>query len=157
MANRLRYAHPSAITIYTRSELIAERLRTAGYNLVGCGVSVGREAAMNGPDNLELDVLQTFDEIKRADVFLAVMDNPVEPYHRTFTELAHALALAKVAIVVCPGTAQPVFGAPTSLTGGCFLQEVQRYDYSHKCMTNAVYWHSSIQRCATEDQVFRFL
>lgn len=160
MQRRLRYEDPSKVAIYVagawthraKIKVFMDRLRAARYQVISGWIE--RENGLNMPDNLEHDAQLDIEEVTRADVFIAIMDDPEYAYRGTFTELGCAIALKKQIIIMCPGTAQPIFCDPV---GSELYQTAARYEYSHQCMTNVFYWHPLVSHCASEDQIFCFL
>lgn len=85
-----------------------------------------------------------FQNIKRADVVVAVMTDPEYPYRGTNTEIGYAIGSGKKVIIVCDGTIQK-------------KENDDRYIFSHACMSNVFFWDKSIQHVTCIDDAIKVL
>lgn len=85
-----------------------------------------------------------FQNIKRADVVVAVMTDPEYPYRGTNTEIGYAIGSGKKVIIVCDGKIEK-------------SEDSDRYIFSHACMSNVFFWDKTIQHVTCIDDAIKVL
>lgn len=108
-------------------------LRAQNFKVVSGWVE--RENGKKTPQDLASDAKFDIEEVREADVLLAIMDDSKYAYRGTFTEIGCALGLKKMIIIVCPGSPE--------------VGEEGTVSYPFYCMTNVFFWHQNIYRVAT--------
>lgn len=111
---------------------VMQSLRNSGFGVTSGWIE--RENGDYSPKALAEDAKADFEEIRDADVLVAIMDDPTYAYRGSFTEIGYALGLGRHVIIVCPLERRESEG---------------NWTYSHTCATNVFFWHPNIVQADT--------
>lgn len=109
-------------------------------NLCVTSTWVDREVTGMCPAKMSHAAKLDIEEVKEADVVLAIMKDNAYAYRGTFSEIGCALGQRKHVIIVCPGSYSLQMSANKDSLAPHF---------SHCCMTNVFFWHPEVLHAKT--------
>lgn len=106
---------------------IGDHLKNNGHELTSSWTT--REHGQKTIEKCINDAIIDIDEVKAADIVVAIMNEPNYPYRGTCCEIGCALGLNKQVLAICPGEV---------------ILEDNELTFTHDCMSNVFFWHPNV-------------